>query len=158
MLVCRQMHPFTGAMSAQLGFHVITTWRQYVRPVVTRFDETAQRKFEEVRDELGYNLEPHEDSVEPMVGQFTKVLPRRIEEASQRWATVCGNGAVVDLLHELRGEDLEYGERREAVAQLGQAVGESLSEDILWTGEPEEDDDGEVERDYERDRGDDPPF
>jgi hypothetical protein len=152
VLVCRQMHPFTGAMARQMGFHVIPTWRQYVRPVVARFDETAQRKFEEVRDELGYVLEPHEGAVEPMVNQFTKVLPGRIEDASQRWGAICRNETVVDLLHALREEGLEYDERHEVVTELGHEVGKVLSEAVQWTGEAQE------EPDNERDRGGEPPF
>lgn len=152
LLVCRQMHPLAGVMAKQMGFHIIPTWRQYVRPVVTRYDETAQRKFEEVRDELGYNLEPHEDAVEQMVNQFTKTLPKRTEEASQRWAAICAREDVIEHLHQLRDDQLMYAERREVIAELGQAVGEVLGEEARWTGQPTEDED---EPDYERDRGDD---
>lgn len=151
VLVCRQMHPLAGVMARQMGFHIISTWRQYVRPVVTRYDDTAQRKFEEVRDELGYNLEPHEDAVEQMVNQFIKTLPKRTEEASQRWAEVCGRENVVEHLHDLRDDRLMYDERREVIAELGKAVGEVLGEEVRWTGQPTEDGD----EDYERDRGDD---
>lgn len=57
---------------------------------------------------------------------------------------------MVEHLHQLRDDQLMYAERREVIAELGQAVGEVLGEEVRWTGQPTED---EEESDYEWDRG-----
>jgi len=84
VLICRKMHYTTTRMAKQMGFHGIETRRQYVRPVVAGEGDT-RRRFDEVVAELGYDLQPHEDAVPQMVTQFVTTVPRRIEEAAQRW-------------------------------------------------------------------------
>lgn len=151
VLVCREKHPLTGQMANQMGFHVISTWRQYVRPIVTTYDESAQAKFEQVRDELGFILEPHEGAVGQMVDHFTKHLPRRIEDAAARWSTVSAHPDVPDLLQDLRNDDLSGPDRHQVMAELGEAVGDALGEDVWWAGDPDGPDEPESDTEWNPD-------
>ena len=69
VLVCRRAHYLASKMAQQVGFHIIQTRRQYVRPAVAATDEDA-RLFQEVNTELEYDLELHEGVVEQMVNQL----------------------------------------------------------------------------------------
>lgn len=57
--VCRKAHYWTTVMASQLGFYVISTVRQYIRPAAAN-DDTGRRHLDELRGELGLELEPHE--------------------------------------------------------------------------------------------------
>ncbi len=131
VLVCRRAHFTTAVMAKQMGFHVIETWRQYVRPIVASSEE-LQRMFDEVNTELQYNLALHEGSVDPMVNQFVNVLPRRIEEAAQRWSAVASHPAVPLRLVELRDDDISQEDRSTALALLKEAVNEVTGEERVW--------------------------
>lgn len=155
VLVCREKHTLTALMAEQMGFHVISTWRQYLRPIVATYDEGARDRFEQVRDELGFNLELHEEAAEPMVGHFTTVLPRRIHEAATRWATVCGHPDVPDLLLDLRRDELTGPDRHQVMLDLGEAVGEALDQEVPWAGDSEEPEAEEPDTEYYRE---DPPW
>jgi hypothetical protein len=88
VFVCRRVHPTTAWMARRMGFHVIETKTQYVHPVVLEKDDVAQRKYDEVVEELGFKLTPHEGAVPPMVQQFSTILPERIDDAAERWGLV----------------------------------------------------------------------
>ena len=134
VLVCREKHHLTGVMANQMGFHVIATWRQYVRPIAASYDEGARERFDQVGDELGFNLELREEAVGPMIDHFTKHLPKRADEASRRWAAICGHPDVPALLHVLRNDDLAWTDRHMLLVDLGNAVGQALGEDVKWSG------------------------
>ncbi len=53
VLVCRRAHYTTLKMAQHLGFHVISTQKQYVRPAVAAKTED-ELKFREVNNELAY--------------------------------------------------------------------------------------------------------
>jgi hypothetical protein len=55
--VSSQSHGLTPAR--QIGFHIITTRNQYIRPVILN-DEANARKLDEVNEELGYLPVAHE--------------------------------------------------------------------------------------------------
>lgn len=137
VLVCRRQHFTTVMMAKQMGFHVIETWRQYVRPIVASSSED-ERKFNEVNAELQYNLALDEGPVTPMVKQFITVLPRRIEEAAARWSAVASHPAVPARLGELRDDSISFEDRSTAVASLKEAVNEVTGEEGIWGSNPDE--------------------
>lgn len=132
VLVCRRIHPTTAAMAQQVGFHLIETKTQYVRPVV-RLGEDGERKFDEVDRELGFQLTAHEESVVPMVRQFTATLPGRIDEVSERWAAFAQHPDVPDLIARLRDDEISNAVRHESVAELGSCAEEVTGEATTWT-------------------------
>jgi len=138
VLVCRRAHYLTTKMAQHIGFHVIQTRRQYVRPAVAGTDDDA-RKFEEVNAELAYGLELHEGAVEQMVGHFTKIIPKRSEEAVARWAKVAAHSDVPDLVSRLRDDSLRTDDRTYYLKELSLAALEAQGEDGEWAPLPEED-------------------
>jgi hypothetical protein len=133
VFVCRRLQVTTAWMAQQMGFHVIETKTQYVRPVVAEKDDDARRKFEEVNQELGFNLTTHEDEVAPMISQFADTLPRRMGNASERWRTVAAHPRVPDLLAQLRDDEIPDDSRHGYLEELGQSVQEATGEDVGWT-------------------------
>lgn len=131
VLVCRRTHYDTALMAKQLGFHVISTWRQYVRPAVTTGSE-GRRKFEEVNTELGYNLDLHEGSIEPMVNHFTDVIPARCVEASDRWAQYVAHPDVPKLFARMRADTISNHDRHTYLSKLAAAAQEVFGEDAEW--------------------------
>ncbi|WP_231995200.1 helix-turn-helix domain-containing protein [Mycobacterium sp. 852002-10029_SCH5224772] len=112
VLVCRKAHYTTRRMAQHLGFHVITTERQYVRPAVAA-TEVDRRKFDEVNSELVYNLTLNESAVPQMVNHFTKVIPGRSREASSRWSAFVSHPDVPRLITLLRDDSISNEERTE---------------------------------------------
>ena len=137
VLVCRKQHFTTGVMAKQMGFHVVGTWRQYVRPIVAGAPED-ERKFTEVKDELASNLALHEGSVEQMVNQFVSVLPGRMDDVVARWRAVALHPDVPDTLARLRNDGISNDERRDALVDLREAVNEATGEDRAWGPNPDE--------------------
>lgn len=144
VFVCRRSHHNLGKMSAQLGFHLIYTGTQYVRPAVAATPDD-ERKFTEVNTELAYRLTLNEDSTPQMVRQFTKSIPGRIDEAADRWTQFCSHPQVPDLLRSLRDPKLEYEDRQEFLGELADATEDVFAEDCEWRHEHPEDADGEDE-------------
>jgi hypothetical protein len=132
VLVCRKAHYLTNKMARQLGFHVIATQHQYVRPAVAGTLEDA-RKFEEVNTELAYNLQLREDVVDPMVNHFTTIIPGRSVEAADRWAIFVSHPDVPNLLAQLRDDAISNADRTQLHADLIEAATEALGEDMEWT-------------------------
>lgn len=137
IFVCRRVQFLTGKMAQQLGFHVIQTWRQYVRPAVAHTDDDG-RKFEELNTELAYGLELHEGSVEPMVKHFTRVIPKRCDEAATRWGQLVAHSDVPDLIHRMRDDAISNTDRHETLGELAAAARDVFGEDIEWFHEEEE--------------------
>lgn len=133
VLVCRRQHYQTGVMAKQMGFHVIGTWRQYVRPIVGS-SVTDREKFDQVNSELAFNLELHESDVDEMVNHFTKVIPKRIgsDGATDRWSAVIGGGDAADLLKTLRDDAITGADRHNALMELAEAVDVATSETTSW--------------------------
>lgn len=131
VLVCRRQHYRTGKMAKQVGFHVINTWRQYVRPAVAA-SEDNRRKFNEVNDELAYNLDLHDAAVPEMVNHFVKLIPARSEDASSRWAQVIAHQGAAELLNTLRDDGLSVGDRHDALQAFAEVVEEVTGEDADW--------------------------
>jgi hypothetical protein len=136
IFVCRRVQFLTGKMAHQLGFHVIQTWRQYIRPAVAHTDGDA-RKFEELNTELAYNLELHEGSVEQMVNHFTGVIPKRCDEAATRWGQFVAHPDVPGLIHRMRDDAITNTERYESLGDLAAAARDVFSENIEWFHEEE---------------------
>jgi hypothetical protein len=132
VFVCRRIHPTTAWMARQMGFHVIETRTQYVRPVVLEKDDVARRKYDEVVEELGFKLTPHEGSVPPMVQQFSTILPERIDDAAERWGLVSDHPRVPDLLALLRDDEIPLADRYACLVELGQSVEEATGEPTRW--------------------------
>lgn len=130
VLVCRKMHFRTGQMAKQMGFHVISTWRQYVRPAVGATPED-RAKFDEVDTELAFNLALHEESVDEMVAHFTKYIPARIVDgAPELWAEIVGYPDVPELLGLMRDDDLS--DRQGTLRELAEAVEEVTGDGTQW--------------------------
>jgi hypothetical protein len=136
VLVCRKAHYLTNKMAQHIGFHVIATQRQYVRPAVAGNPDDA-RKFEEVNTELAYNLALHEEAVEPMIGHFTKTIPGRSSEAVERWSNFVAHPDVPQLISRLRDDGISNRKRRECVQELVQAAEDVFDEDAEWHQAPE---------------------
>lgn len=131
VFVCRRVQYDTGKMAQQLGFHVIETWRQYVLPTIGR-GEDDRRKFDELNSELSYNLQLHEDGVEQMVKQFTTVIPKRCNQAAERWGEFVEHPEVPGLLRRMRDDALPHDERHRSLAQLVEAAGDVFHEEVTW--------------------------
>lgn len=131
VLVCRKAHYLATKMAQQLGFHIIATSRQYVRPAVAGTAEDA-RKFDEVNAELDYNLELNEGHVAPMIRHFTKVIPARIDEACTRWANFVEHPDVPRLISLLRDDSIVGEDRTDFHVELIDAAGDVFGEDIEW--------------------------
>lgn len=131
VLVCRRFQFDTGRMAKQLGFHVIETWRQYIRPAVAGGPDAA-RLFAEVNDELGYNLELHESSVDPMINHFTTVIPPRCQEASERWAQFVDYPGVPELLTQMRDDTISNDDRHTYLSGLADAAQDVFDEPAEW--------------------------
>ncbi|WP_231999077.1 hypothetical protein [Mycobacterium sp. 1081908.1] len=131
VLVCRRAHYTTRLMAQQLGFHVISTQKQYVRPAVAGTPDD-RRKFEEVNSELGYNLELHEGPVDQMTKHFTRTIPDRCQEASERWAQFAAHPEVPDLITRLRDDDISNQDRTVAHDMLIELAEEVFTEDVEW--------------------------
>lgn len=154
VLVCRQVHFLTASMARQMGFHVIGTWRQYVRAVspVVGSGPDALRLFSEVNDELGYNLMLHDREVQPMVDQFSRVLPSRIQYVAERWSSVMGHPDIPVLLRRLRDDSTMGFDRHAVLGELGTAVAEVTGETPRWSptvGEDEPEPDFDPADDYD---------
>lgn len=131
VLVCRRINPITASMARQVGFHVIETKTQYVRPVVV-IDDERRRKFDEVSLELGFNLTAHDQEVAAMTRQFTTTLPQRIDDVAERWRLFADHPDVPDVVAELRDDEISGERRHEALGELARAVQDVSGEDVSW--------------------------
>jgi hypothetical protein len=131
VLVCRRAHYTTHKMAQQLGFHVIATQKQYVRPAVAGTDGD-RRKFDEVNEELAYNLALNEDSVPPMVGHFTRSIPSRYSDASERWGAFVTHPDVPALIEQLRDDDISNDDRTRLHHELVDAAEQVFADDAEW--------------------------
>jgi hypothetical protein len=131
VLVCRKAHYLTNRMAQHVGFHVIATQRQYVRPAVAGTVDDA-RKFDEVNTELAYNLALNEGFVEPMVKHFTRTIPERSSEAVERWARFVAHPDVPLLISRLRDDSISNTDRRECMEELVEAAEDVFGEDAEW--------------------------
>lgn len=111
VLVCRHAHPLVNRLAEQLGFYVISTKRQYVPAGL------PSRDLDEVRTELGYDLEHVPETPPPaLVKHFSKTLPSLAERTATRWAA----SAVVlgDYFAQLHDASLRGPERTELSNEL----------------------------------------
>lgn len=100
VLVCRRAHFLTNKMAEYLGFYVISTKRQYVPPSV------AGRELEEVRTELGYDLEPYAEQPPPaLVKHFTQTLQGIAERTATRWTISAGLRPYFTALREVHEDE-----------------------------------------------------
>lgn len=130
VLVCRKMQFRTGQMAKQMGFHVISTWRQYVRPAVGAGVDN-RKKFDEVDTELAFNLALHEGTVDQMVGHFVKQIPGRVQQgAPEEWSAVTRHSEIPELLTRMRDDDLPN--RQATLRQLAAAVEDVVEETTEW--------------------------
>ena len=144
VLVCRRQHYRTAQMAKQMGFHVIGTWRQYVRPAVAGTPEDRE-KFDQVDTELKFNLALHDAEVEEMVNHFVKVIPKRIANgATDRWGAVVAEDGVPDLLRTLRDDEVTGAGRHEALQELAERVGSVSGEHAEWGPLVDTDEGGEL--------------
>lgn len=136
VLVCRRMHRLTGAFGSQIGLHAIETQTQYVRPIILGVED-GERKFNEVNEELGYNLTTHDGRVAPMERQFITTLPGRIDDVAERWSAFANHPDVPDLVSMLRDDEIDKSTRHGVVAQLSECVAEITEENPVWGGDPD---------------------
>lgn len=129
VLVCRRAQYLTAVMAEQLGFYVIQTHRQYVRPYLVE-TEKDQRMFDEVNNELAYDLVPHGDAVDPMVRHFRTPIQNVAERTASRWGTHAA--ATADTFATLRNDRLSYADRATALDELAELAEAELGEAITW--------------------------
>ncbi|UOE43170.1 hypothetical protein [Agromyces larvae] len=134
VFVCRWAQDPLGSMARQIGFHLITTRNQYIRPLILNDADNA-RKLEEINREFEYRLVPHDEAVPAMVKQFRQYLPARIDEAAERWAAFAAHPDVPDLVAALRDDEISNQERAEFKDELGRCVREVTGEDVLWAAD-----------------------
>jgi hypothetical protein len=134
VLVCRRAHYVAFKMATQLGFYILETKRQYIRP---NLPDPAH--LEEVRQELGYlDLEPHDGPINAMVRHFTHLLPARAAEAARRWKII--GPPLVDDFKTLRPGNLSHRDRSATVDEIAEQARVLLGEDPTWRRLPEETD------------------
>jgi hypothetical protein len=128
ILVCRKAHYLTNVMAKSLGFYVISTLRQYIRPLIVS-NETDRRAFEEVRDELGYHLVPHDTAVPEMVSHFTDKVPRLAKRTADNWRFA--GAQFSELYGELR-EKISHKRRSGLFDELAFHAGTAIGESVDW--------------------------
>jgi hypothetical protein len=121
-------------MAQHLGFHVISTQKQYVRPAVAGTPD-HQRKFDEVNSELAYNLALYEGAVDPMTNHFTTVIPSRCHEASERWAAIASHPITPQLITSLRDDSISNRDRTECHDELVDVAEAVFAEEAEWRTE-----------------------
>jgi len=131
VLVCRRINPITASFARHVGFHIIETRVQYVRPIV-RETEGGARKFDEVNDELGYGVVANDDAVTPMINQFRRTLPPRLDEVSERWRKFADHPEVPDLLAYLRDDEVQGRNRRNSLNALAAIAEQVHEEEARW--------------------------
>lgn len=136
VLVCRRVHSWTGQMAKQMGFYVVGTWRQYLRPIVggdpDEPDSVERRLFDEVNEELAYNLELHEAAVDPLINHFTTLIPERMPEGPDRWKLMAEHLSIPTLLRTLRDDAISGDDRKAALTALAEAADEVTGETGKW--------------------------
>jgi hypothetical protein len=131
VLVCRKAHYLTTMMAQQVGFYVIQTHRQYVRPFLADTEE-GRRYLGEVNSELGYDLVPESGPVTPMVEHFRSPLQRVADRTAERWAAAAGR--MSPILSRLRDDSLTYVDRAAYMDQLAVAAADVFGEHPRWHG------------------------
>lgn len=82
VLVCRRAHYTTFKMARTLGFYVVDLRRQFLLPS----SDLDQARVDEVRAELGYDLEESEEPFPLLVAHFTTHFPPVAVRTAERWA------------------------------------------------------------------------
>jgi hypothetical protein len=138
VLVCRRAHYLTTKMAQHVGFHVIQTRRQYIRPAVAA-NADDRRKFEELNVELSYGLDLNEGPVDQMAAHFTKTIPSRSQEAVARWSRFVSHPDVPGLITKLRDDSIIGQDRTYYLSELSAAALHAQGQDGEWAPLPEED-------------------
>jgi len=131
VLVCRKAHYLTNVMAQQVGFYVIQTHRQYVRPFVAETDE-GRRYLSELNSELSFDLTPEAGPVNPMVEHFRTPIQRVADRTAERWTAVAG--PMASTLGRLRDDALTYDERAAYMDELAMTAAAALGEHPGWHG------------------------
>ena len=129
VLVCRKAHYLTTVMARQVGFYVIQTHRQYVRPFVAETDE-GRCYLSELNSELAYDLTPEAGPVNPMVEHFHTPIQRVADRTAERWAAVAG--LIASTVGRLRDDALTYDERAAYMDELATMTAAALWENPDW--------------------------
>jgi hypothetical protein len=116
-------------MAEQLGFYVIQTHHQYVRPYLAETDQ-GRRWLAEVNDELAYDLVPHGEAVDQMVRHFRTPLQNVAARTAGRWALTASAGLGPFVL--LREEGLTYAQRAAEMDELADLAEVALGEEMRW--------------------------
>lgn len=123
-------------MAKQMGFYVVGTWRQYLRPILggdpDEPDSVERRLFDEVNEELAYNLELHEAAVDPLINHFTTLIPERMPEGPDRWKLMAEHLSIPTLLRTLRDDAISGDDRKAALTALAEAADEVTGETGKW--------------------------
>lgn len=115
VLLCRRAHPTTFKMARDLGFHVISTRRQYILPSYFQ-SEDDEKHLNEVRTELSfYDLFPDDGPDIRVVNQFRTTIPARIALASTRWAN---HGSTLEVHYRVLRDGTNRRDRRTALAVI----------------------------------------
>jgi len=119
-------------MAENLGFYVIQTRRQYVRPFLAE-TELNWRHLAEVNDELAYHLEPESGPVEPMVKHFRMTLQLVAQRTADRWAV--SGPLMASTFASLRDDRLRHDERAAAMDELAELaeLGHGV-DSVRWHG------------------------
>lgn len=129
VLVCRKMHYLTTAMALQLGFYVIQTHRQYVRPFLAE-GEATKAHLDEVNDELGYDVVPEAGPVDAMTRHFREPIQVVAERTAERRALSAP--LMAETFAQLRDDGLSYTARADAMSVLAQLAEEAHGEETRW--------------------------
>jgi hypothetical protein len=131
VFVCRRVHYLTREMGAELGFYPIQTQRQYIQP-----GRTA-KELDEVRTELGYNLEPSIVANPYMIRHFQELIPAAAAEVSRRWRRTAG---AADLLNRL-WRTTQYQQRLPLLDALAEQTRSFIADDEVRVWRHTEEDD-----------------
>ncbi len=121
VLVCRRAHITTYWMASVFGFYVAAAKAQFV----LRTAEVPERLLNEVRDELGYDLEYEDSGSRLLRHHFAKALPGAASELADKWAEL--GSSYADFYQELRDPGLDLRLRGQLKKDLSLAVMEARS-------------------------------
>jgi hypothetical protein len=127
VLVCRKKSILAYWMSIEIGFRIIETNRQYLRPHADVRPDT----FEAVKEDLGFtDLVQTEEADSIITGVFATSLPKEARGIAERWA-ICGP-ELIDHFEQLREDSLSDKDRDNALSELKEVAAELPGCDIRW--------------------------
>jgi hypothetical protein len=138
VLICRRAQQLVFWMARDLGFLTFYTKVQPIAP----HSEAPPDKVQEVREELGYDLDQSGEPLPFLVRRFRDTLPTVALATARKWqATAAAFADIPSSLDDLRNETLSNRDRDKAITTLKEKARTIPNIVGKWIGESEEEED-----------------